>query len=108
MYFLDVTATADEEITSVIEYIVNVLKVPMAADNLVDAIEKQTKTLQEMPYIYPFVPDDFLASKGLKFVKVKNYRLFYIIDEEEKTVNVIRFLYGRMDWKNRLKEQLFC
>ncbi|MDR3338399.1 MAG: type II toxin-antitoxin system RelE/ParE family toxin [Treponema sp.] len=34
---------------------------------------------------------------------VKNYMLFYTINEEEKIVTVIRFLYGHRDWKNILK-----
>jgi hypothetical protein len=29
--------------------------------------------------------------------------MFFTIDEDEKMVNVIRFLYGRRDWKNILK-----
>jgi hypothetical protein len=28
--------------------------------------------------------------------------MFYKIDENEKKVHVIRFLYGRRDWKNIL------
>ena len=31
--------------------------------------------------------------------------MFFIIDEDKKTVNVIRFLYGRRDWKNILKNE---
>jgi plasmid stabilization system protein ParE len=35
---------------------------------------------------------------------VKNYMLFFIVSEDEKTVYVIRFLYGRRDWKNILTD----
>jgi plasmid stabilization system protein ParE len=49
------------------------------------------------------VPDEYLAEKGIKFVMIKNYMMFYTINEDEKTVIVIRFLYGRRDWKNILK-----
>jgi plasmid stabilization system protein ParE len=62
-----------------------VLKAPMAAHNLL------------------IVPDEYLAQKGLKFALIKNYLLFYIIGGDEKTVTVIRFLYGRRDWKNMLR-----
>jgi plasmid stabilization system protein ParE len=34
---------------------------------------------------------------------VKNYMMFYTINEDEKTVDVIRFLYGRRDWKRILE-----
>jgi plasmid stabilization system protein ParE len=34
---------------------------------------------------------------------VKNYMMFYTINEDEKTVDVISFLYGRRDWKRILE-----
>ena len=103
MYFLNITDIAEEDILSAVQYIADILNAPMAASNLLDDIEKQEKVLENMPNMYPFVPDEYLAKSGLKFVMVKNYILFYTINEDEKAVNVIRFLYGRMDWKNILK-----
>ena len=103
MYFLNITEIAEEDILSSIKYISNVLKSPMAANNLLDDIEKQEEILEHTPNIYPFVPDEYLATNGLKFVMIKNYILFYTVNEDEETVTVIRFLYGRRDWKNILK-----
>jgi len=50
--------------------------------------------------MYPAVPDEYLASKGFRFVMVKNYMLFYIVIENE--VIILRFLYGSRDWMNLL------
>jgi len=103
MYSLNITNIAEEDILSAINYITNVLNAPMAANNLLDEIEKYEETLEKSPNIYPFVSDEYLAEKGLKFVMIENYIMFYTIDEDEKMVNVIRFLYGRRNWKNILK-----
>ena len=103
MYSLNITNIAEEDILSAINYIANVLNAPMAANNLLDEIEKYEETLEKSPNIYLFVSDEYLAEKKLKFVMIKDYIMFYTIDEDEKTVNVIRFLYGRRDWKNILK-----
>ena len=105
MYFLNITEIAQEDILSAVRYIAEVLKSPMAANTLLDNIEKEQEILEEMPNIYPFVRDEHLASNGLKFVMIRNYALFYTVNEDEKTVNVIRFLYGRRDWQNILKSQ---
>jgi plasmid stabilization system protein ParE len=94
---------AEEDILSAINYIANALKAPIAANNLLDEIEKHEKTLENMPNIFPFVSDEYLASKRLKFVMIKNYIMFYTIDEDNKVINVIRFLYGRRNWKNILR-----
>jgi hypothetical protein len=46
--------------------------------------------------MYPAVPDEYLASKGFRFTMVKNYMLFYSV--EEKEINTSRFLYGHRNW----------
>ena len=71
-----------------------------------DEIEKHEEILGHSPNIYPFVPDEYLAENGIKYVMVKNYIMFYTINEDEKTVNVIRFLYSRRDWKYILKHSV--
>jgi plasmid stabilization system protein ParE len=103
MYSLIITDIAEEDILKTAEYIADVLKAPIAANDLLDEIERHEEILENTPNIYPFVPDEYLAQKGLKFTIIKNYLMFYTIDEDEKIVTVIRFLYGRRDWKNILR-----
>ena len=102
-YSLNITDIAEEDILSTIEYITNVLKNPITANKLLDEIERHEEILENTPNIYPFVSDDYLAKKGIKYTMIINYLMFYTIDEDGKIVNVIRFLYGRRDWKNLLK-----
>jgi plasmid stabilization system protein ParE len=52
--------------------------------------------------MYPVVLNNELASIGFRFVMIKNYMLFYIIEENQ--INIIRFLYGRRNWINILRE----
>jgi len=102
MYSLIITDIAEEDILNTIIYIADVLKAPTAANNLLDEIEKHEEILENTPNIYPLVPDEYLAQNGLRFALIKNYLMFYTINEDEKVVTVIRFLYGRRDWKNIL------
>ena len=104
MYSLNITDVAEEDILSAVRYIANVLKAPAAANNLLDEIEKHEKILENTPNIYSFASDEYLAEKGLKLIMIKNYILFYIVNENEKAVTVIRFLHSRRDWKNILTE----
>ena len=104
MYSINITDVAEEDILGTVKYIADVLKAPTAANNLLDEILSHEEILENTPNIYPFVPDEYLAQKGLKFTVIKNYLMFYTINEDEKIVTVIRFLYGRRDWKNILKE----
>ena len=103
MYLLNIKDAAEEDILNTVKYIADVLKAPTAANNLLDEIERHEGILESTPKIYPFVPDEYLSQKGLRFTMIKNYIMFYTINEDEKIVTVIRFLYGRRDWKNILR-----
>jgi plasmid stabilization system protein ParE len=102
MYSVHITDIAEEEILTTVKYIADVLKAPIAANGLLDEIEKYATMLENTPDIFSFAPDDYLRAKGIRYVMVKNYMMFYTINETEKTIDVIRFLYGRRDWKNIL------
>ena len=102
MYIVNITDIAEDEILSTLRYISNELKAPLAANNLLDEIEGHEDNLRLTPNMYPNVPDKFLADLGLKFIPIKNYLLFFTIDEKSKIVNVIRFMHSRRDWKNIL------
>ena len=105
MYHVNITDIAEEDILSTVKYISGELKAPKAANNLLDEIEKHEEILGKTSNIYPKVPDDYLAVKGIKFVIIKNYLMFFTVDEDAKKVNVIRFLYGRRDWTNILRNE---
>jgi plasmid stabilization system protein ParE len=44
------------------------------------------------------VTDERLAMKGYHKLPVKNYIIFFTIDEKSKVVDVERILYARRDW----------
>ena len=103
-YFVNITDIAEEDILSAVDYITNILGAPKAAGNLLDEIEKEEKRLEKNPDFHPFVSDAYLAKKGVKFAKINNYKMFFVIKQAQKTVDVIRFLYNRRDWQNILKD----
>jgi len=107
MYSVNITDLAEEDILTTINYISGELNAPIAANRLLDEIDKHEENLSISPNTYPNVPDEYLASLGLKFVIIKNYLMFYLIDEKNNVVNVIRFLYNRRDWKNILLDYVY-
>jgi len=100
MYALKYSDCYRDELKSSIKYIRQDLKNPIAAQRLKDEVKETYKRIKENPFIYPSVPDEYLASKGFRFTMVKNYMLFYIV--EEKEIFILRFLYGHRNWMNIL------
>ncbi|HAK46330.1 MAG TPA: type II toxin-antitoxin system RelE/ParE family toxin [Spirochaeta sp.] len=98
MYQIIITEPASNDITSIVNYISNILKNPSAAESHLTGIEKGIKELQEMPMKYQKAADDYLSKKNIRCFTVKNYYIFYRVDEKEKSVVIIRVLYASRNW----------
>jgi len=104
MYKLRFSKLYNEDVDLSYNYIKNKLEAPMAADNLIREILEKLNKIKENPNIRSLVQDKYLASMGYRSIKVKNYIIFYIINNDNKTINVVRFLYNKRNWINILKE----
>lgn len=102
-YHIHITLTAEKDMVHAANYIESVLKNPQAADHLLDEAERQISTLSQFPMKHPIVDDKILSFWGVRFVTVENYLAFYTILEEEKQINIVRFLYAKSDWHSILK-----
>ena len=105
MYNIDITGPAEQDIRKAVEYIDTELQNRVAAENLLDNIEKAIFSLSGMPMRYPLVADKVLASQGFRFLPVNNYLVFYIVRENRKTVVIERIIYKRRNWATILKEE---
>jgi len=107
MYNVNITETAERDILDAAMYIARNFSNITAANRLLDDSDTAAKSLSNFPMRHPLVRDDLLASKGLRSLQVKNYLMFYVIREEIKSVNVIRFVHSRRDWAKLFDETLF-
>ncbi len=102
-YNIHITAKAENDLESAADYIEFTLLNPDAAAKLLDDADKAIQTLASAPEAHQLVDDPVLKSWGIRYVLVGNYIAFYIIDEAEKTVHIVRFLYGKRNWMTLLK-----
>lgn len=103
---VDITETAKNDMIEAAEYIDYVLKTPQAADNLMEAVEKEIGSLTAFPERYAVLDDSVLSSFNVRFVRVKDYLAFYVIMEDERLVVILRFLHMRRDWTEILKADM--
>ena len=104
MYVSEYTDVAIQDVTETLEYISFTLNAPIASKNLFHEIDKKIKEIENNPYSCPLVRNDYLANKGFRWLRIKNYMMFYIINEKLKRIYLIRFLYNKRDWQNILRE----
>jgi mRNA-degrading endonuclease RelE of RelBE toxin-antitoxin system len=93
MYSLHFSKIIHEDIDSSYKYVAETLEAPTAAENLVEKIIQKLNYIKETPFSRPLVQDTYLASLGIRSIKVRNYVLYYCVDEENKKINVIRFFW---------------
>ncbi len=97
-YKVFMTESATQDLNGLSSYIVYDLKEPSVAKKLVEKIKDSVMSLATLPLRHNLVSDENLASQGLRKTMVDNYIIFYIVSEKDKTVAVVRILYGRRDW----------
>jgi len=101
-YSIVTTRRAKNDLIDIGLYIAEQLHSPKAAIDLLDYIEQHILSLEQMPKKFALVSDERLANLGIRKLPVKNYLIFYFIDEQTKTVTITRILYGRRDWAHLL------
>lgn len=97
-YTLKFTPLASEDLESIFGYIYETLSSPTAAYRIMDEIENKINRLTIFPNSGSLITDDGLGSRGYRKVVADNYLAFYLIDETEKQIVIMRVLYGARDY----------
>lgn len=97
-YRVDVSEPAESDLRDIVRYIASQLSAPVSALHMMELFEETMTGLSDMPQRCPLVADDRLSQMGYRKLIIKNYVVFFSIDEKNKVVDVERILYGRRDW----------
>jgi len=102
IYKVQLTAEAKLDLRSIYEYIAYSLLEPIIAKNVKNRIVSGLKSLNNTPERYPIYQEEPWKSRGLRRINIGNYSGFFLISE--KSVRVIRILYGGRDIRTILNE----
>ncbi len=101
-YDLKFTTKASEDLEDIYIYISEKLFAEAAANDLLKKIEYSIKRLKDFPYSYNFVLDEPLKAKGYRKLIVENYIVFYLVNEIDKQIIIMRILYGARNYRGLL------
>ena len=68
---------------------------PDAALKFLDKIDKSISQLRQFPYKGTISDDDNLQSKNYRMLIIESYLVFYIINENQKEVEIRRIIHGK-------------
>lgn len=105
-YATRITKKAEQDINEAADYIEFTLMNPKAANDLLEDIDEEINSLASMPERYRIVNDPVLEAWEIRLTVINNYIAFYRINEKNRTVEIIRFLYGKRNWISILSKEL--
>lgn len=92
------------DLRDIYQYIAYELLVPETAGAQAERIMKAIRSLEQMPMRHRLYEGEPWHSQGLRVLPVDNYLVFYLPDENEAAVNIIRIMYGGRDIEKQLND----
>ena len=103
-YEVEIAKQAGVDLREIYEYIAFALLSPINAAGQLDRLEAAIESLAEMPARHPEYKKEPWKSRGLRFVPVDNYLVFFIPNDEKSLVTVIRVMHGARDVEKQLNQ----
>ncbi len=102
LYTVNITPRAEEAVREIARYIAYELLAPTTAIRLVQRIREEILTLDRMPERINLTPEEPWHSQGVRRMLVKNYYVYFWVNEDRDTVEVTDVIYARSDQPSRL------
>ena len=104
IWYVEYTDSAHLDLQNIYNYIAYVLLEPSIAQKQTDRIMDTADSLNNMPFRHRLCDYEPWRSRGWRFVPIDNYLIFYLPDESQNTVFIMRVMYGGRDIETHLSE----
>ena len=101
-YEVRMTHFAEDAMREIGQYITVNLQSPQAAIKIFSLLRREIKALEYLPSRFPLTEEEPWRSEGVRKMPVKNFLVYYWINEERKTVQIIHIVYAGRDQKTQL------
>lgn len=94
-----------DDLRAIFSYIAFDLKAGQAAEEQTNRIRRKVRSLDSMPGRYRKVEWEPRASMGMYQLPVDDYVIYYLVDQELRTVTIVRIFYGGRDVESIIKSE---
>ncbi len=98
-YKIKFSKDARNDYFNIIRYIKYKLFEPDIANNYAKMIKEEINKLEYTPQSFAIIPNDTIKYNNIRKLIIKNYIVFYRVNESDKMVNIERILYGASNWE---------
>ena len=103
IYTVRITRQAKEHLRRIKRYIAEELLAPEAAKNTITVLKKEIQSLSRMPERIKFTEEEPWRSEGIHRMRVRNYYVYFWIDEDSCKVQVTSVIYAARDQAAQLE-----
>lgn len=96
------TQQAEENLREIADYIRFTLQSPGIAAKMLDTLAEEIFSLDQFPYRAPLTEEEPWHSQGVHALTVKNFLVYFWVDEAAKKVQVMGIVYGCRDQRHQL------
>lgn len=104
-YSVIYSPAARDDLFAIRRYIADKLKAPTTATKLAKRIRDSIKELDTSPERYVRVEWEPWQSMNMRHYPVGNYEIFYVVDNENAVVTIVRIFYGGRDIENIISNE---
>lgn len=103
-YTIHITEYALKQMEEIKQYIAEELLAPEAAKDFLMSMKKAAASLESLPFRNSFVDEEKWKEQGIRRTIVKNFLMYYWIDEEKSIVYITAVVYGKREQLGQLEE----
>ena len=103
-YRIRITRQASAHLAEIRRYIEYELLAPQTALKMIRALRTEIQSLSELPYRFKTVDEEPWRTEGVRRTQIKNYYVYYWINEEAGSVQVIGVIYVHHDQERQLQK----
>ena len=101
-YKIKITSQAKDHLRLIQEYIAIELKVPSIAKKMLELLKSKIYSLETMPNRIKCSDEKPWQDLGFRKIRVKNYYIYFWIDDKKKEVHIVAIIYVKMDQGRQL------
>jgi len=102
-YVVVLTDTAKQDLREIAIWLAEQSKDIRIAKRFVNELRTECHRLEQLPARGAFPKDHILKSLGYRFIVYKEYLIFYLTEEEKRTVNIMAVFNAKKDYMRVMK-----
>lgn len=104
-YIVEMSETAEQDLENIISYFRYSLSGDIIADKYKILFKQELKNLENVAESMPVLDENLTGHKNIRKLNVRNYIIFYVVDENNSKASILRIGHAFMNWEKYLKDE---